>query len=400
MAGDWLKATLGDVVSLQRGHDLPEDQRIKGDVPVIGSFGLTGYHNAARAKGPGVTIGRSGASFGTTSFVTGDYWPLNTCMYVTDFKGNSPKFCYYLFKTIDFAGYNSGSAQPSLNRNFIYSIELCIPPRKEQDRIVNLLGSLDDKIELNRSMAMTLEEMARALFKSWFVDFDPVHAKANGHSTGLSAATAGLFPDSFGEDGKPKGWSGTAEDIGLNVRQQVLPTDVDPNTPYVGLEHVEKRRLALERIGRADEVESQKAVFKQGDLLFGKLRPYFHKVAIAPVSGICSTDIFVFRPQKGIPRTYLYLAFSADEFVAKASGAQEGTRMPRADWGFMRKQPMARPTSDILAEFDNIAAPLIERVLAANAEVETLTSLRNALLLKLISGELRIKDGEAIGAAA
>ncbi|MGB3795825.1 MAG: restriction endonuclease subunit S [Alteraurantiacibacter sp.] len=199
--------TLGDLVALQRGHDLPASTRTTGRVPVMGSFGITGWHNAVKAKGPGVTVGRSGASIGVVSYTEDDFWPLNTCMYVTDFKGNDPRFVYYFLQTVNLASHNSGSAQPSLNRNYIYPIDIAVPGPVEQREISVLLGALDDKIELNRRMSATLEEMARALYRSWFVDFDPVHARALGQSPAhMDPTTAALFPDSFGPDGLPKGW--------------------------------------------------------------------------------------------------------------------------------------------------------------------------------------------------
>jgi type I restriction enzyme, S subunit len=181
MAGDtWKRVRLGEFVTLQRGHDLPDERRRPGNVPILGSFGITGWHDEPRASGPGVTVGRSGASFGIVTYSARDYWPLNTALYVVDFHGNDPRFAYYLLKQFDFQGYNSGSAQPSLNRNFIHPIPIDIPPLPEQRAIAHILGTLDDKIELNRRMNETLEAMARALFKSWFVDFDPVRAKAEG----------------------------------------------------------------------------------------------------------------------------------------------------------------------------------------------------------------------------
>jgi type I restriction enzyme S subunit len=115
MAGEWLNITLGDFVALQRGHDLTEPQRRIGNVPVMGSAGQNGFHDTARAKGPGIVIGRSGASFGQVHFSEDDFWPHNTGLYVTDFKGNDPRFAFYFLKAIDFDRYNSGSAQPSLN---------------------------------------------------------------------------------------------------------------------------------------------------------------------------------------------------------------------------------------------------------------------------------------------
>ena len=106
----WKDTVFGKFVSVQRGHDLPEQNRNNGDIPIIGSFGITGFHNKSKAQGPGVTIGRSGASMGVVSYSDKNYWPLNTVLYVTDFHDNNPKFVYYLLKTIDFTIYNSGSA--------------------------------------------------------------------------------------------------------------------------------------------------------------------------------------------------------------------------------------------------------------------------------------------------
>ena len=107
----------------------------------MGSAGQNGCHNIAKAKGPGVVIGRSGASMGKVHYSENDYWPHNTCLYVTDFLGNSPRFAYYVLSTLDLAGFNSGSAQPSLNRNYIYGMPLRIPHRIEQDAIVGVLRS-------------------------------------------------------------------------------------------------------------------------------------------------------------------------------------------------------------------------------------------------------------------
>jgi type I restriction enzyme S subunit len=163
--------TLGDFVTLQRGHDLPESKRRPGNVPVIGSFGITGYHDTAKAKGPGVTIGRSGASFGVVSYCPVNYWPHNAALYVTDFQGNDERFSYYFLKSIDFKNYNSGSAQPSLNRNYIYPIEIKVPPLPTQRKIAAILSAYDDLIENNTRRIEILEEMARSLYREWFVNF-------------------------------------------------------------------------------------------------------------------------------------------------------------------------------------------------------------------------------------
>src|SRR5690625_4546349 len=178
MKSEWVTIPLGDVLTLQRGHDLPTQNRLSGEIPILGSSGITGFHNEAKATGPGVTVGRSGNSMGEISYSDKDFWPLNTALYVTDFKGNDPKFLYYLLQTIDFDQFNSGSAQKSLNRNAVYPFEVEIPKsRAEQERISSVLSSLEEKVGVNQKINQTLEQMAQAIFKSWFVDFEPVKAK-------------------------------------------------------------------------------------------------------------------------------------------------------------------------------------------------------------------------------
>ncbi|MBW4608921.1 MAG: restriction endonuclease subunit S [Hassallia sp. WJT32-NPBG1] len=139
----WQHTKLGEFVSLRRGHDLPEPKRKPGKIPVLGSFGITGYHDTATTTGPGVTVGRSGASFGVVSYSLVDFWALNTALYVIDFHGNDELFAYYFLKSIDFQRYNSGGAQPSLNRNFIYPIPVKVPPLHEQKAIAQSLSDVD-----------------------------------------------------------------------------------------------------------------------------------------------------------------------------------------------------------------------------------------------------------------
>lgn len=159
----WTECALGDIVQFQRGHDLPDSLRTDGKVPVIGSAGITGYHNVAKAKGPGVTIGRSGASIGKAFYVSTDYWPHNAALYVKDFKGNSTKAVYYLLKLLDFAYLNSGSAQPSLNRNVLHNLMIKFPPLPIQRKIAAVLSAYDDLIENNNRRIAILEKMAEEI---------------------------------------------------------------------------------------------------------------------------------------------------------------------------------------------------------------------------------------------
>lgn len=141
---DWEVQTLGEFIALRRGHDLTDRDRRRGEVPVMGSAGQNGFHDTAIAKGPGVVLGRSGASFGQAHFCEVDFWPHNTALYVTDFHGNNPKFVFYFLKSIDFSRHNSGGAQQSLNRNFIAPIPISLPPTlAEQRAIAEALSDAD-----------------------------------------------------------------------------------------------------------------------------------------------------------------------------------------------------------------------------------------------------------------
>ncbi|OAM31296.1 restriction endonuclease subunit S [Eikenella longinqua] len=171
------KIPLNEFIILQRGFDLPSSKRIAGNVPVVASTGIAGYHNEIKVKAPGVVIGRSG-SIGGGQYIEKDFFPLNTTLYVKDFKGHYPRFIYYLLKSIDFTSFNVGTGVPTLNRNHLSSILISDLGIDKEKEIANILGSLDAKIQLNTQINQTLEQIAQAIFKSWFVDFDPVRAKA------------------------------------------------------------------------------------------------------------------------------------------------------------------------------------------------------------------------------
>jgi len=386
---------LEQFVTLQRGHDLTESERSPGSVPVIGSAGVHGFHSEATTPAPGVTVGRSGASAGNVCFSSVDYWAHNTVLYVTDFHGNDQRFAYFLLKWLDLGRYAGGSAQQTLNRNHVHPIAVHVPPLAEQKAIADTLGAFDDKIDLNRRMNETLEDMARAIFKSWFVDFDPVHAKMEGRQpVGMDADTAALFPDEF-EDSElgeiPKGWeAGTFGDLAQQMRRVTQPDEVPPGTAYVGLEHMPRRSTTLSEWGVAEEVSSGKHAFRRGEILFGKLRPYFHKVGIALVDGICSTDILVLSPMQQEWFGFVLGHVSSDQFIAYADATSTGTKMPRSNWASLAAYAVAIPPDAIADAYDRIVGPFADVTSANVAESKTLSAIRDTLLPKLMSGELRL----------
>jgi len=165
MGNQWRECTLGDAIELKRGYDLPRKHRNAGNVPIIFSAGITDFHSKAMVKAPGVVTGRYG-TIGEVFFVDRDFWLLNTALYVLDFKENVPRFISYLLQCVDFSAYSDKAAAPGLNRNDLHKAKIYLPPLEEQQAIAHILGTLDDKIALNRRMNQTLENMAQALFKS------------------------------------------------------------------------------------------------------------------------------------------------------------------------------------------------------------------------------------------
>jgi type I restriction enzyme S subunit len=271
-------------------------------------------------------------------------------------------------------------------------------PLTEQRNFAKILGTLDDKFELNKGMHETLEAMIRALFKSWFVDFDPVSAKAEGRSTGLPKPIAELFPDSFEDSelsGVPKGWAvGKFADIAVNHRRSVSHDQIPEQTPYIALEHMPKHCIALSNWGTADRVESGKSFFKTNEILFGKLRPYFHKVGIAPVDGVCSTDILVIAPF--LPEWFGFALghASSSAFVEHTSASSTGTKMPRTSWNELARYPVVLPPPQIAKVFNDLIQPICNSIIASIHESRSLLSTRDALIPKLIPGEIGLAAHE------
>ena len=298
----------------------------------------------------------------------------------------------------------TGSTVSNLRIPVLKALRLPYPANEEQEKRAGVLSSIDARIDHNRALAANLEAIARALFKSWFVGFDPVRAKAADEAPpGLDEDLARLFPDQLvdSEIGEiPGGWEvGTVSDIALNIRDGRRAEDVAGDERYIGLEHFDRRTLRLWRCGSGSEVTSNKSAFETGDLLFGKLRPYFHKVSIAPFAGVCSTDVLVIRPKSPDVACLVYLALSEPAVIDFVTNASTGTKMPRTNWKTLASYRMAVPDGSIAREFHKIASPMLQRMTLAAEEAGTLAELRDLLLPRLISGKLRVSEAEAMVAA-
>jgi len=385
---------------------LPHGRYVSGGERTISEEGLR--RSSARLMPAGTVLLSTRAPVGYVAIAAGEMTTNQGFRSLVLKDGFLPEFVYYwlLQNTEELERHASGSTFRELSGSALKRIKIRTPPLPEQRAIAHILGTLDDKIELNRRMARTLEEMARALFKAWFVDFEPVRAKMEGRwrpgesLPGLPAHLYDLFPDRLvdSELGPiPEGWEvGRLGDVAEHPRRGVRPSDMDAETPYIGLEHMPRRSIALSDWGSAGAVASNKFEFKRGEILFGKLRPYFHKVGVAPVDGVCSTDIVVLKPRDAGWFAYLLSHVSHTAFIEFTSAGSTGTRMPRTSWSQMARYPLVLPPRNVATAFLAHVQPAVDQVLVGIHESRVLASLRDALLPKLVSGEVRVTDPDRI----
>ena len=319
-------------------------------------------------------------------------------------KELDPLYLYYWMQSEEFLGQVDAVKGQTDMAEYVSltdqrRMSIILPSPEDQRLIARLLISLDNKIELNRRMNKTLEEMAQALFRSWFVDFDPVQAKAAGSKPfGMDDAAAALFPSHFEESelgSIPRGWCvGMIGDVGLNTKSQCKPSDIPPETPYIGLEHMPQRSTILSEWGVALNVTSNKFRFKKGQILFGKLRPYFHKVGVAGMDGVCSTDILVLNAKEPGWFGFLLGHVSSAALIDYVDAASSGTRMPRTDWKTISRYQVILPPLSVASAYLECVSPLLAMALQNVAESRTLAALRDLLLPKLLSGEIRLRDAD------
>ena len=262
----------------------------------------------------------------------------------------------------------------------IESIVAVVPNIEQQRRIGRSLDHFDELIENNRRRIEILEEMARLLYREWFV-----HFRFPGHED-VELVDSDLGPI-------PKGWeAGEFSDLVSEVSRTVDPEEIADGTPVLGLEHLPRRSTTLSDWESAFDVGSRRKVFNEGDILFGKIRPYFHKVVDAPISGCSSTDAIVFRPMEAILRSRTLAIASSDEFVGVATATSNGTKMPRANTTILMSYSVPHPTHDVEMAFSETVGPMnyLRKNLATQNRL--LREARDLLLPRLVSGELDVSE--------
>jgi type I restriction enzyme S subunit len=381
---EWKEYRLGDLVTFQRGHDLPREEMKNGIYPVAGSNSIIGYHNKFTSDFPGITIGRSG-NIGNPQFHKTKFWAHNTTLYVKEFKCVDPSFFFYLLKTLDFSQLNSGSAVPSLNRNFIHPFKVKVPSSLHtQTAIAEILSSLDDKIELNNKINKELEDLAQTLFKRWFINFE--FPNENGEPYKSSGGE--MVESELGEI--PKGWEVKTlkDEFLLNMGQS--PNGDTYNTICDGMIFFQGRsdfgfRFPSIRMYTNDP----KKIAKKFETLIS---------VRAPVGDInmASEDCCIGRGLGSISHpfklyTYTYYKMLSIQVELK-SYDNEGTV-----FGSINKETLGNiksiiPPIDICKSFNDLSVANDGLIFNMVNECQQLTNLRDTLLPKLISGELEVNN--------
>lgn len=320
----------------------------------------------------------------------------------------NPRFLLYWLVSPDTQAHlltmaGGGATRNALTKSMIEGLQLPQPPLPIQEAIASVLASLDDKIALNRRMNETLEAMARALFRSWFVDFDPVRAKSEGRPTGLPADLDALFPSEF-EDSPlgeiPKGWrAGTVSDVAGMGRQQVNPGDApDEVFAHFSIPAFDAGRNPILEVGFA--IKSNKLVVTPGSILVSKLNPHIPRVWLTDVDptyrAVGSTEFFVLQAKAPHSSAFLYSLMSSPEFAVDLQTLVTGTSNSH-----QRVQPEAFlsyslvvPSGETATAFESLVKPLLDQVLANRKEMAQLAKTRDELLPRLLSGEIEVAEKE------
>lgn len=299
-----------------------------------------------------------------------------------------------------------GTLIPHFKKGDFDKLLIPVPDQAAQEFIGDFYFELSRKIDLNRRTNETLESLARSIFKSWFVDFDPVRAKMEGRRpAGMDAETAAMFPDRMQESeiGEiPAGWEvGTLGELLEQRVERCEASDETASRPYVPIDCISSRSLFLAESRPGPEAQSSLTRFYTGDLLFGAMRPYFHKVCIAPFEGTTRTTAFVLLPSRAEDFAFATLLLHHRDTIDYATRHSTGSTIPYAAWSnSLENMPVIVPNAEVRDAFDRVMRPVLDRIPAPHFENKTLADLRDTLLPKLLSGKLRIPDAEKIVEAA
>ena len=408
MRSEWKQTTLGELAPFTYGKSLPTRKRnASGQVPVFGSNGVVGYHDAALTDGPTIIIGRKGTA-GAVHYSPVPCWPIDTTFFITDDDAELTRFKYYALCTLGLDDMNTDSAVPGLNRNAAHAREFGVPNETEQRRIAHILGTLDDKIELNCRMNATLEGMAQALFKSWFVNFEPVRAKMEGRwrrgesLPGMPAELYDLFPERLvaSEVGEvPEGWGVGVLDDAIELLSGGTPKtavteywngDIPWYTAKDAPSPTDVFVVDTERkITQAGIDNSPTRMLPVGTTII-TARGTVGRLACLGIPMTMNQTCYGIRGVGGYPDYYTYwnIRMTVDELQQRTHGTIFDTITRQT----FKLVDATLPPAELAGEFENSILPTMNKMLCNLHEAHRLTEMRDALLPGLVAGDISQMD--------
>ena len=412
MTNELTKTELGSLLSFANGRTSPD--RAEGlPYPVYGSNGVIGYASEANANANSIIIGRVGSYCGSLYLSKQRCWVTDNAIRATAREGNDPRFLFYLLCTLNLNNWRVGSGQPLLNQDILSRIPTAVPEFTEQRAIADVLAALDDKIERNRQTAQTLEQLAHAIFRAWFIDFEPVKAKANGATIfdSMPQAAFDTLPEKLVADSKHPSFGPVPEGWGVKPISAVF--EINPSrklrkgelAPYLDMKNMPTVGHAPDKWVKREFGSGMK--FVNGDTLLARITPCLENGKTALVDflidgqvGWGSTEYIVLRPRSPLPAVFGYCLARATEFRDHAIQNMRGTS------GRQRVAPdaldhfySAIPEERIASAFGEVVQPMFDCIRAGMNEVRRLAELRDYLLPKLLSREVRVNvrasDAEA-----
>ncbi len=389
---EWKETELGDIINLKRGYDLPAGVREKGTYPIISSSGISDYNRNYKEIGPGVITGRYG-TLGAFYFIVESvkYWPLNTTLFVDDFKGNDPRYIYYFLQTLSFEKFGQKSAVPGLNRNELHQITVRVPDFNRQKEIAKTLSSLDSKISLLRQQNQTLEELAQTLFKRWFVDFE--FPNENGEP--YKSSRGKMIDSELAEI--PEGWRiGKIKDL----------IDIPSGYPFKSSEFTEDGKYKLITIKNVQDgyIDSRKTemisnipsnvkehcFLKTGDVLISLTGNVGRVGLVCEENLLLNQRVGFCRPKNKKNNPFTYLLFRNTEVFNQINSIARGTAQANLSPIETELIEITIPCNKVLDAFSRISIPIFNLFISNNKEIQTLTQTRDTLLPKLMNGVIEI----------
>ena len=407
MSDGWVQTTLGAATRIKQGRYLSKEdmavaQSDVAPIPVHGANGIIGWTNKVLYPHGVPLVTCRGSNCGMVLWAVGPLWVSNNAMAILPSGDLDLRFIYYSLLNSPPLEFVSGSAQPQITMGDLSKKAFLVPPLAEQRAIAATLGALDDKIELNRKLNATLEAMARALFRDWFVDFGPTRAKMEGRAPYLSPDLWSLFPDRLDAEGKPEGWEVfRLGDIADQHTRAVSPSE-NPGELFEHFSLPAFDKGQNPALDRGATIKSNKTLIPSGAILLSKLNPEIARVWLpeAPTghTQIASTEFLAYTGKNGVGRGLLFCLFSDDDFRTMLHAMVTGTskshqRISPPD--LLRREAIVG-NAEMFRCFEDAVSPLLDRALANRSESRTLAHTRDLLLPRLMSGEIRVRDAERL----